>query len=207
MNAALRVSLRTLRACAAFGLAPHAADQPPERALVERLAGLVSPTSRMLITGASGSGKTRLARAVASALHARGMRVVRADPARGSPRSNEGILDVLPGPLPFACSLLARVGLADATLLTRRVGELSEGEGFRLLLARALSRGPDVLVADEFCSALDSRLARNLTLSICSRAGCALVLVTAREEVARWVRADVVVTCTRGESPRTEILS
>lgn len=203
MNVALRASDRTLAACAAFGVTGSRAGADDLRAHARALGALITPGVRVLVRGASGSGKSRLARALAGELARAGSRVVWADPSRARGRACAGsALDALPGPVARAWSLLSRVGLADATLLARRAGELSEGEGFRLLLARALACGPEVLVVDEFCGALDALLARNVCRSLSSRwRPCALVVVTAREDVARWFGADVVVTCGRGRAP------
>lgn len=209
MNVALRATDRTLRACAAFGVTGLRADEHDPREDALALSARITPGVRVLVRGASGSGKSRLARALASVLALRGERVVCADPTRGPARACAGsVLDAIPGPVARAWSLLSRAGLADATLLARRACELSEGEGFRLLLARALACAPGVLVVDEFCGALDARAARGVCLALSARgAPCALVVVTAREDVARWFRADVVVTCDRGRAEVTEGVS
>ena len=54
-----------------------------------------------------------------------------------------------------AHDLLTRVGL-DPALLGRTADALSGGEAQRLVLARALTTGPEVLLADEATSALDA---------------------------------------------------
>ena len=203
MNPAARVSNRTLLALAAFGITSEPRDTTPPL-LAESIATTLSPRDRVLITGPSASGKSRLGRAIAAAAALQARRVVRIDPSQPHSRGHARMLDVIPGPIPRAWSLLSRVGLADATLLSRRIHELSEGESFRLLIARALAREPDVLVVDEFCSALDSRLARSVCLSLCARAPCALIAITAREDVARWFPAHTTITCTRTTAPTLE---
>jgi putative ABC transport system ATP-binding protein len=52
--------------------------------------------------------------------------------------------------------LLARLGLTDETLLTRRVSDLSVGQQQRVAAARALIGGPEIVIADEPTSALDA---------------------------------------------------
>ncbi|WP_254965203.1 MULTISPECIES: ABC transporter ATP-binding protein [unclassified Cyanobium] len=75
-------------------------------------------------------------------------------------------------------ALMEQLGLAD--LAERPYGQLSEGQRRRLLLARALVHGPEVLVLDEPTNGLDLK-ARHQLLAILrdlARAGTTLLLVT-----------------------------
>lgn len=75
--------------------------------------------------------------------------------------------------------LLTRLGLADR--LMHRPGQLSSGEQQRVLIARALSTGPGVLLADEPTGNLDSGRSRDvleLLRELCHERGVAALLVT-----------------------------
>jgi molybdate transport system ATP-binding protein len=69
-------------------------------------------------------------------------------------------------------------------LLRRSVLELSRGEGRRVLLARALAPGPDLLLLDEACEGLDAhaRAAFLEHVSAVLRSGTGVVMATHREE-------------------------
>jgi len=81
-----------------------------------------------------------------------------------------------PSALARASSTLELLGIA--ALAARRPGELSEGEHQRVVLARALAPGPDLLLLDEPMAHLDRRLRRALRRQILDlRAGLGLTLV------------------------------
>ena len=82
---------------------------------------------------------------------------------------------------------LARLGVAESLLL-RRPAEVSGGELQRLALARVLVAQPALLFADEPTSRLDplsQQQAMGVLLNAVDETGCALVLVTHDEDLAR----------------------
>ena len=107
-----------------------------------------------VILGPSGSGKSVLLSEVASALPgAIRLRTI-------SPKTTKHPAEwVGTKRVSDALKLLSMCGLADAAALLTPAGRLSEGEKFRLCLARAIgesSRRGTVLLIDEFASTLDA---------------------------------------------------
>lgn len=150
---------RLLLARAMFGLEGCAAEPVPAagetaRAIDEAL----GPGCVALITGPSGAGKSTVLRHLGALLRGRGHAAIVVEAGK----LDEGVrvVDALRAPLAATLSLLASCGLADATVLERKVGELSAGQRWRLALAKSLRqsqrRGPHAtLLIDEFCSTLD----------------------------------------------------
>jgi ABC-type lipoprotein export system ATPase subunit/GNAT superfamily N-acetyltransferase len=127
----------------------------------------LTPGARILITGPSGSGKTRLLESIEKACISSDTLPIR--PSDHLP-PHKPALDVFTPRLPIeqAMHALARAGLADASVMVRRVHELSAGQIERLRLARAIlectraahaqpapHKPSTALLLDEFGSTLD----------------------------------------------------
>ena len=65
-----------------------------------------------------------------------------------------------------ATALLARAGISDAYLYVRKPSELSDGQRYRVRLAKVLESGADVWVADEFGAVLDRVTAKAVATGI-----------------------------------------
>lgn len=221
-----RPSRRTLRALALFGLTLDqdagrhlrlAQDSWP-RAAAEIDARLL-PAQIALITGPSGAGKSTLLRLLEERLRERGLPTHRLHPCPRAGRRT--LIDLVPGTLEGpdgALRRLASAGLADATLLARTPAQLSDGQRFRLALARAMaiatpgsrrfpSTGgadgpPPTLLIDEFCATLDRLTARSVARTLrrwldrSTRAhppGARVAIATSHDDLATALRPDLLV--------------
>lgn len=209
------LSDKAVRARAMFGLvgAPGRGGPAAMEAPARRLARLLDvPDGPRLtyVTGPSGSGKSCLLAGLAARI---GAGVVQIDPVSerlGSTR--RAVVDLIDRPLNRTLRLLARAGLADATLFARSPGELSEGERFRLLLAMGMDRAGragtmhaserggalvGVLIVDEFASVLDRTTAacvgRTLGRWTRTAPGVRVVLASAHDDLVGPLSPDLLV--------------
>ncbi len=171
-TSAPRPTARLLAAAAMFGLDVDSFGGQREPLTIELpiVAGEI-----ILICGPSGAGKSTLLRAAVSQAVHRGIRVLR--PANLAPRSARAtVIDLFREPVDRVVRSLARAGLAEARILGMPVTALSDGQRFRLKLARLMLRAdrcrqPAIIAIDEFASGLD----RATTHGVC-------------RSIARWLR-------------------
>jgi ABC-type ATPase with predicted acetyltransferase domain len=146
-------------------------------------------------TGASGSGKSSLMRAVAARLVADGQRVLNLDELE----LGEAILiEALKLPVSEAMGILAGCGLGEARLLLRTPRELSDGQRYRFRLALAISQSPDWIVADEFSATLDRTLAKVVAFNlrrVADRLGVGFLLATTHEDILADLAPSLHVAC------------
>jgi energy-coupling factor transporter ATP-binding protein EcfA2 len=141
-----------------------------------------------LIVGSSGSGKTTGARQ-AFAEHICG------DWDWPAERS---VLDAFPEEMGIGeiTELLSSVGFSSPPAWVRRFGALSNGEQFRVSLARALAELPGLAVVDEFTSVVDRTVARIGSAALAKavrRRGTKFVAVTCHYDVIGWLAPDWVL--------------
>ena len=177
------------------------------RKLVQSLSFSVGPGERVALLGASGSGKSLTAAALAGSLPhgitasgsitfaagsgAGQAALIRQDPATSLnpfvPIAKQLLIPLRKagfsraGALAEAAPLLARAGVEDPALLLRRyTGQLSGGQLQRVCIAMALACGAPVLIADEPTTALDTvtRLKVLATLRTWGAEGRSLLFIT-----------------------------
>jgi len=160
--------------------------------------------SLTLVYGASGTGKTSLARILAgwdshnsdASVNLNGRCVLLTQHPKAACASHFTLLEILTEPFHLSSlpvdmtkirQWLCQVNLPDQdAFLQRKPAGLSGGELQRLLLARAMLSEPDILIADEPTSALDSALRSQiiqLLLDIQRHNHCTLLIFTHDEDL------------------------
>lgn len=175
-----------------------------------------------LICGASGSGKSLLLSAVVRALDGRNHGAATDTPAglqlRGSADHKARVVAIEPldltmapvsllgaAPLGRFLALAARCGLAEPQLLVRPIWTLSSGQRYRLQIAFALLRDPEVIVIDNFCEALDRFSTRAVCkglVTLTRQLNIATILATAAyDRLDECLEPNQVVMLRRGDEP------
>jgi hypothetical protein len=153
-----------------------------------RIPSVDEPWSIGAIVGPSGSGKTTIAK------QAFGGRLV----DRWDWPGDRCILDGFPEPMGIReiTQLLGSVGFSSPPAWLRPFHLLSNGEQFRVNLARTLAEMPDLAVVDEFTSVVDRTVARIGSGAISRavrRSNRRLVAVTCHYDVLPWLEPDWVL--------------
>lgn len=180
----------------------------PARTVVAGARLDLRPGTITLVCGPSGSGKSRLLRAVAERFPA--SREVNQVPFP----TDVSVVDAIcpTRPLAEALGLLTACGFGEPRLWLRRFDQLSDGERFRARLARAIgmqqrSDGVGPLLCDEFGSTLHRRLARAIAFNLrklTSRERLMLIVATGHEDLEADLRPDRIVRLS-GESSICDI--
>lgn len=120
------------------------------------------------ITGQSGSGKSlllkdlaiQMASPIGLALNVVDLNQVPLDP-------DLPVIDQLGASTTDATHLLALAGISDAWIYIRKPGELSDGQRYRLKLAKMIeAKDADVWIADEFGAVLDRETAKIIAFNM-----------------------------------------
>jgi ABC-type ATPase with predicted acetyltransferase domain len=134
-------------------------------------------------------------------MEAAGRRVIEPDLAR---LPELALVDLFDRPLGATLRLLARAGLADASLFALHPAQLSDGQRWRLAFALASDRAerPDAglgatLILDEFASTLDRLSARCLAQAlhrwVRASGRIRVVCATAHDDLLAWLAPTLLV--------------
>lgn len=141
-----------------------------------------------LIVGPSGSGKTTIARQLWP-------KQIAAAPEWPA---DKPVVDAFPAEMSVkdVVGLFTAVGFSSPPSWMRPFGTLSNGEQFRVQMARVLADGDDPTVVDEFTSVVDRQVAKVVSHTVqkaARRQGRKLILLSCHYDVIDWLQPDWIV--------------
>lgn len=146
------------------------------------------------ITGQSGSGKSLLLRELHDQMKAEGLAVADIE---GMVFDSRPLIDQIGESMTEASILLAQAGINDAYLQIRRPTELSDGQRYRLKLAKLIETKAQVWVADEFGAILDRVTAKVVAFNMQKMArkmGATLIVATTHLDLVDELGPDLMIT-------------
>jgi hypothetical protein len=191
---------RVLEIAEAFGIGL----EDKEFVVFDNLDVEVNKGDVVYITGQSGGGKSVLLRELATQMAVRGQRVVNLDEIKFE---DKPLIDQIGTDTNHAIELLAVAGINDAYLYARKPSELSDGQRYRLRLAKAVESGADVWVADEFLAVLDRTAAKVIAFSLqktARRMGATLLVATTHTDMVPDLCPDLKIEKRFREKVRVE---
>lgn len=190
-NTRVNKTIRTLEIAESFGLGLD------EKAwtLYDNLELDIERGDVVYVTGQSGSGKSVVLRELRRLMADAGQRVASIDDFVFADDAN--VIDQLGKTTSDALGLLSMAGLNDAYLFVRKPSEMSDGQKYRLKIAKLIESGADVWVADEFGAVLD-RVTAQVVASNLQRAaravGATVIVATTHEDLKNALRPSVQIT-------------
>lgn len=138
------------------------------------------------ITGQSGSGKSLLLRELANQIKADKGEYSVADVDQYFWNDERPLIDQVGKTMAEAIRILSIAGINDAYLLIRSPNELSDGQKYRLALAKLIESDAKVWVADEFGAKLDRVTAKVVAFSmqkVARQMGATLIVATTHTDL------------------------
>ena len=146
------------------------------------------------INGQSGSGKSVLLRELKREMQKDGMNVGDIDNVEIDP--DKPLIDQIGENTTDAINILSKAGINDAYLMIRRVSELSDGQRYRLKLAKLMESDADVWIADEFGAVLDRVTAKVVAYNaqkLARSLGKTLIVATTHTDLVEELGPNVIV--------------
>ncbi|HGG9109466.1 TPA: ATP-binding cassette domain-containing protein [Enterobacter cloacae] len=182
---------RTLEIAESFGLG---LDEK-EWSLYDNLELEIRDGDVVYITGQSGSGKSVVLRELQRLMREEGQGVASIEDFDFDDSKN--VIDQLGKTTSEALGLLSMAGLNDAYLFVRKPSEMSDGQRYRLKIAKLIETGAKVWVADEFGAVLDRVTAQVVASNLqraARKAGATVMVATTHEDLKNALRPDVQIT-------------
>jgi len=182
---------RTLEIAESFGLG---LDEK-EWSLYDNLELEIRSGEVVYITGQSGSGKSVVLRELQRLMKEEGQDVASIEDFAFDDSKN--VIDQLGKTTSEALGLLSMAGLNDAYLFVRKPSEMSDGQRYRLKIAKLIETGAKVWVADEFGAVLDRVTAQVVASNLqraARKAGATVMVATTHEDLKNALRPDVQIT-------------
>lgn len=163
----------------------------------------------ILISGASGAGKSSMLRALSKTFHATEMTDIF--------DADEIVIDGLGESFDEATKLLSYVGLSEAMIMYKRYSQLSDGQKYRYRIAKMLGdTAVSVIAIDEFASLLDTITAQIVSFGVqksIRKMGKTLFCATCRDDIGDYLMPSLRikmdfssnVVCERRVHPTTSI--
>ncbi len=146
------------------------------------------------IQGQSGSGKSLLLRELADQMRAEGKQVADLNEIALDERP---VIEQVGASTMEATHLLALAGISDAWIYIRKPSELSDGQRYRLKLAKVIESGADVWIADEFGAVLDRVTAKVVAFNVAKiarRHGRTLMVATTHTDLKEELGPSLTLT-------------
>lgn len=153
----------------------------------------VEQGDRIYITGQSGSGKSLLLRELAARL-GKTRKVIRIEDVELDPELP--VIEQIGANYEEGSFLLSKAGVSDPYIYCRKPGELSDGQRYRVRLAKMIETDADVWVSDEFGAILDRHVAKAVAFGVAKAAmaaGKTLIVATTHTDLADELGATKVI--------------
>ena len=146
------------------------------------------------ITGQSGSGKSLLLKDLSAKMREEGLKIADLNQIELEERP---VIELVGKTIGEATELLAKAGISDAWIYIRKPSELSDGQRYRLKLAKVMDTDADVWIADEFGAVLDRVTAKVVAFNIAKvarRMGKTLMVATTHADMVSELAPDLMIT-------------
>lgn len=165
-----------------------------EFVIYSNLAIQLSRGDVVYITGQSGSGKSLLLRDLSAKMRADGLKVADLNEIV---LEDKPVIDLVGRTTTEAADLLAKAGISDAWIYIRKPSELSDGQRYRLKLAKVMESDADVWIADEFGAVLDRTTAKIIAFNcqkVARAQGKTLMVATTHTDLTEELAPNLTIT-------------